>query len=81
MLSVIENSTPCKGCLSALSAIFWMTSVVVGSFSKSRLLPPEVPVLLPEFPEPPVLPLVPPLTTLLPDPFLTMMVWGVGSRT
>ena len=72
-----------------------MVRMVVGSFSKSRLFPPlvpppetvplEVPPLgvLPELPPEVFVPelVVPPLTQLLPVPFFTTMVWGVGLRT
>jgi hypothetical protein len=58
-----------------------MVNVILGSFSNVRPFPlPE----LPEFPELPEL-LPPeellPLVQLLPEPFFTMMVLGVESRT
>ena len=53
----------------------WIVSVILGSFSKVRsLLPPlELP--------PELVPPEEPLVQLLPEPFWTMMVLGVVSKT
>ena len=71
--SVTLKHTPARGSRSVPLMYFRMAKVILGSFSKSRLLSPPVPL-------PPGLVPVPPLVTVL-APLFSTMVWGVVLRT
>ena len=62
--------TPANGSRLVPLMYLRMVRVILGSFSKSRLLPPPLP-----FP-----PVTPPLVTVL-EPLFSVMVWGVVLST